>query len=169
MNKRKGIVVITSCLLVGLSACSLKELEKIKTIGENMEPTIDKNTTFFVTKNPEAIKRLNRFDIVVYSYPQSKRPNVGRIIGLPGEKITYQGDKLYINNKEVAEPHLKKAKENIIDDYPLTFDFTLEKLLEKDVIPDNEYFIMGDNRRKSKDSRMIGTIKQDQIIGVKNE
>ena len=91
-------------------------------------------------------------------YPNLKDGNIlllKRIIGLPGEHVEYRDSKLYINGQEVEEP--------MINAY--TSNFKLESI-GYDKIPDDYYFVVGDNRGISKDSRIIGLIKKKDIIGT---
>lgn len=93
---------------------------------------------------------IDRFDIVVVKTETNYI--IKRVIGLPGETISYKDGVLYINGK-VYEDKYNLTGTNDID--PV-------KIL------DNEYYVMGDNRNISKDSRTIGAIKKDRIIGKTN-
>ena len=97
-------------------------------------------------------KNFERFDIVVFDYGDSKL--VKRIIGLPGETLEYKDGILYINGKETEDPFASSTK-----------DFKLTDL-NIDVIPEDYYFVMGDNRSNSSDSRIIGPISKDTINGT---
>ncbi len=97
-------------------------------------------------------KSYERFDIVVFDYNNSKL--VKRIIGLPGETVEYKDGVLYINGVKTDDPFASK-----------TNNFKLSNL-KIDVIPDNHYFVMGDNRNNSSDSRIIGPISKDSIEGT---
>ena len=118
--------------------------------------------SMYPTLNPKDILVLNkldrnfeRFDIVVIKTGNTKI--VKRIIGLPGENIEYKDNELYINGE-------------IIEDmtYARTKDFTLKNLYDIDKLPQNKYFVMGDNRPNSQDSRSdeIGIIDKKDIIGT---
>ena len=97
----------------------------------------------------------DRFDIVVLTNRNERL--VKRIIGLPGEKVEYIDSKLYIDGKEIAEPFIKN---NVF-----TKDFTLQKL-GYDKIPEGYYFVVGDNRNGSLDSRVLGLISKKDIKGT---
>ena len=99
-------------------------------------------------------KNYQRFDVVVFNYNNTKL--IKRVIGLPGETVEYKSGKLYINGTYVAESFLNNN---------MTADFTLEELgYEK--IPKDYYFVMGDNRANSTDSRIIGLIPKEDIEGT---
>lgn len=121
--------------------------------GNSMVPTLVNNQILILYK---LSKKYNRFDIVVIDHKVNgeKEHLVKRVIGLPGEYVEYKDSKLYINKKEV--------KETFID--VKTADFSLAKLgyLE---IPEGYYFVVGDNRGDSSDSRILGLIPEDEIKG----
>lgn len=121
--------------------------------GDSMLPNLKDNQVMILYKLP---KELRRFDIVVVEHKvKDKKENlVKRIIGLPGEDVEYKNNKLYINDKEVEEDFIDVK----------TNDFNLASLgyLE---IPDNYYFVVGDNRGDSLDSRILGIIPKEEIEG----
>ena len=102
-------------------------------------------------------KNYKRFDIVVFNYNNTKL--IKRIVGFPGDTVEYKNNKLYINGKYVKESFLKNNQK--------TVDFKLEELgYEK--IPRDYYFVMGDNRTNSTDSRIIGLVSSSDIEGTTN-
>lgn len=121
--------------------------------GDSMFPTLKNNQLMILYKLP---KELKRFDIVVVEHKvQGQKENlVKRIIGLPGEDVEYKNNKLYINDKEVEEDFIDGE----------TNDFNLASIgyLE---IPEDYYFVVGDNRGDSLDSRILGIIPRDEIEG----
>lgn len=120
--------------------------------GDSMYPTLINNEILILKKYD---KSYERFDIVVFNYNDSKL--VKRIIGLPGENIFYKNNQLYINNKKINDVNL-----NV-----LTNDFNLDDL-GYTKIPEGYYFVLGDNRINSLDSRVIGLISEEDILGVAN-
>ncbi|WLR43554.1 signal peptidase I [Bacillus carboniphilus] len=130
--------------------------------GESMTPTLLNQDRMIVNKIGYSINGLDRFDIVVFHATEDK-DYIKRVIGLPGDEIEYRDDQLYINGEEVDEPFLDEQKEQVFG--LLTEDFTLEERTGKLTVPDNEIFVMGDNRRNSQDSRHIGTVPMSEVMG----
>ncbi|ENQ3078503.1 signal peptidase I [Bacillus sp. JJ864] len=134
--------------------------------GVSMSPTLHDRDRMIVNKIGYHIGEPKRFDIIVFQATEDK-DYIKRIIGLPGDQIEYRNDTLYINGKPYEEPYLDKQKKQLADG-PLTYDFKLEEITGKTTVPKGELFVLGDNRRFSKDSRTIGTISIDQVIGKAN-
>ncbi|MEH7300441.1 signal peptidase I [Neobacillus drentensis] len=131
--------------------------------GESMNPTLQDKDRMVVTKIGEP----KRFDIVVFHAPDG-RDYIKRVIGLPGDRIEYKNDVLYINGKAYNEPYLEKYKKRL-NGGTLTGSFTLkETAVGSDTVPKDSLFVMGDNRRKSKDSREIGAVNLEKVIGTTN-
>src|SRR5690606_6110462 len=131
--------------------------------GDSMMPTLENGDRMIVNKFGYMVAELNRFDIVVFHAPEGK-DYIKRVIGLPGEHIEYRNDQLYINGEPIDEPYLDEYKSQLSEGQ-LTQDFTLQDIEPNmDVIPEGYVFVMGDNRRYSKDSRHIGVVSEDKII-----
>ena len=130
-------------------------------VGDAMLPTLESGDQLVLINLPE----VDRFDIVVFPAPAgTEEEYVKRIIGLPGDEITYFQDELYINGVKVEEPYLGALKDDA--DQALTGDFTLFSLTGEATVPEEMYFVLGDNRNVSKDSRVFGFIKASQIEGL---
>jgi signal peptidase I len=118
--------------------------------GESMESTLHDNDIMILNKISLSLDKIRRFDIVVVNYQD--RYLIKRVIGLPGEEVEFKDNKLYINGEYV--------KEDFLDEDTVTKDFKLEGK-----VPDNFYFVVGDNRGNSNDSRYLGCFSFDKIEG----
>ena len=131
--------------------------------GWTMMPTLHDQDRMIVNKLSFKLGEPERFDIIVFHAPENK-DYIKRVIGLPGDYIEYKDDTLYVNGQAYEEPYLEEYKQQVIDG-PLTEPFTLEEKTGEERVPEGHVFVMGDNRRFSKDSRHIGTIPMDEILG----
>ena len=120
--------------------------------GASMENTLHENDVMILDKISYRFSDIKRFDVIVLESGGTKL--IKRVIGLPGEDIEYKDNKLYINGKEVEDPYGNGT----------TYDFDLGNFnLEK--IPEDYYFVLGDNREDSIDSRIIGVVNKKDILG----
>lgn len=115
--------------------------------GPSMMNTLHNGDVMILDKIGMKLGGIKRFDIVVIQTGKTKI--IKRVIGLSGETISYKNNKLYINGKEVSDNHSNE----------ITYDF------EEVKIPDGEYYVLGDNRTDSVDSRILGTIHKNEILG----
>lgn len=134
--------------------------------GESMLPTLEEGNKVVVNKFGDELDELERFDVIVF-HANEEEDFVKRVIGLPGDKIEYREDRLYVNGKKVYEPFLKQYREESLGGY-LTGDFTLEDLTGEERVPEGKLFVLGDNRLGSWDSRQFGFISVDQVVGQVN-
>ena len=110
------------------------------------------------------IDPIRRGDIIVFKYPeQPDRDFIKRVIGLPGETIELRNKKVYIDGKMIEEPYVQYLFTPSDDEGP--FDFDVRMQYGPVTVPANQYFMMGDNRSSSCDSRVWGTVARDQLIG----
>ena len=120
---------------------------------QSMEPTLFERDVILINK----LGKFNRFDVVVIDLGEEYI--IKRVIGLPGEHIEYIDNKLYVNGKYVEEAFL--------DDSVITVDFDILNIGINNITNDS-YFVLGDNRTNSTDSRVIGVINKKDIIGKTN-
>lgn len=132
--------------------------------GESMMPTLENGNLLIINKIVDEIDDLQRFDVIVF-HATDEDDYVKRIIGLPGDKIEYNDDVLYINNKAIEEPYLDKYKRK---GELLTRDFALQSLTGNEVVPKNHIFVLGDNRKESFDSRYFGFVPIENVVGKVN-
>ena len=123
--------------------------------GSSMNPTLENSDKVLLDKVLYKIGKLKRYDIVVFDYHHSS-VYVKRIIGVPGEKITIRKGRVYVNGK-------------ILKDDPLLNDKMHYSGIAKNGVElgEDEYFVLGDNRNNSHDSRyeQVGVVKKSDIIG----
>lgn len=125
----------------------------VRVDGASMQPTLYTDQRVLVTKIPYwNDENIERGDIVITKYPGSKENFVKRIVALPGDTIRITDGILYINDTAIDEPYIK---EEMYTDYQET------------TIPEGYYFVMGDNRNNSKDSRSssVGALPREMIQG----
>ncbi|MCD8502732.1 MAG: signal peptidase I [Bacillaceae bacterium] len=131
--------------------------------GDSMMPTLNDRDKLIVNKIGYKIGQPDRFDIVVF-HATSEKDYIKRVIGLPGDSISYVDDILYINGEAIDEPYLQEYK-NSTTHLPLTENFTLKEVTGYDVVPDHHIFVLGDNRQFSRDSRHINVIPYKEVVG----
>ena len=124
----------------------------IKVNGESMYPTLEEGDIMILNKTAYYFNKPKRFDIVVVDMPNEYL--IKRVIGLPGEQIEYKNNTLYVDGKKVKE-NFKHGK---------TDDFNIKEL-GSDTVPEGYYLVMGDNRGNSLDSRELGFMKEEQLLG----
>lgn len=124
----------------------------VRVDGDSMNSTLNNGDILILNKLNHNYKR---FDVVVININKSKL--VKRVIGLPGENIEYKENELYIDGKKIEDIDTSR-----------TADFSLEELYDIKEIPEDYYFVMGDNRGNSLDSRdyRVGLIKKSDIVGT---
>lgn len=137
------LVVFVIAILVKTFIFSIVQVS-----GDSMDNTLSNNDFMILNKVDYYFNDIERFDIVVVKY--EGKHFIKRVIGLPNEKIDYIDSKLYVNDKEVEEPFI---------DEQITRDF--EKIVEE-----GKYFLMGDNRSNSLDSRILGSFDRKDIEGT---
>ncbi len=126
--------------------------------GQSMEPNFTNKEYLLVNRMTYRIDEPQRGDVVVFQAPKSPEYDyIKRVIGLPGETVKVEGKKIYVNNKLLDEDYINNSASNI---FQQSADFKLNVKLG-----DDEYFVLGDNRDHSSDSRDWGTLPKSNIIG----
>ncbi|NLG85446.1 MAG: signal peptidase I [Firmicutes bacterium] len=120
--------------------------------GLSMEPTLYTGEWLWTDKLGYLLGRpIKRGDIIVLKYKDTKEKYVKRVIGLPGDKVEIRDNAVYVNGFKLKEPYIKE---------PPFGDYTLTE------VPPNSYFVMGDNRNQSDDSRgSVGPVPREKIEG----
>ncbi|MGK9288774.1 signal peptidase I [Staphylococcus warneri] len=138
--------------------------------GDSMDPTLKDGERVVVNIMGYKIGDVKKGNVIVF-HANKKDDYVKRVIGVPGDKVQYKKDQLYINGKKQDEPYLnynEKRKQIEYIEY-ITGTFQVKDLAnanpKSNVIPKGKYLVLGDNREVSKDSRSFGLIDKDQIVG----
>lgn len=153
-NMRKFIKEVWPYILILFIVVIIKAfiVSPIRVNGPSMKDTLQDKDIMILDKVSYRFHDIKRFDIVVIHLDEEDI--IKRVIALPGEKVEYKDNKLYINGKRVKE----KFKHAETDDFDLS-GFETKK------VPKNSYFVLGDNRKESLDSRVIGYIPKSRIVG----
>lgn len=160
-------VVWLVCLTLFLISLRAFIFSPIKVQGESMMPNLVDGEKAIALK----VGDIKRFDVIPLKAPDDPELYyVKRVIGLPGDTVEYKNDQLLVNGQPMKEDYLDQYKKEFHDkgnSGPLTGDFTLESVTGHQTVPENTYFVLGDNRQVSKDSRYpeVGFIPKDNVIG----
>lgn len=128
--------------------------------GDSMEPTLSDGDYVLLNKFSD----VERFDIVVFPPPDDEETQyIKRVIGMPGDQVEYREDVLYIDGENVDEFFLENAEEEAA--FYSSGDYSLLTLLGVDEVPAGQYFVLGDNRLNSRDSRSFGFVDEEAILG----
>lgn len=144
--------------------------------GDSMYPTLHDSDRLILNK----VEKTNRFDVIVFPAPIDPgnpddpsikdKQYIKRVIGMPGDEVKMIDKTLYVNGESVKEPYLKEVekvvKDNIANGEDGPEDFTLGTLTGIEKVPENSYFVMGDNWMNSKDSRIFGYVDSKTISGT---
>lgn len=147
------VVVIIAVILIVNYVVTIQQ-----NVGPSMKPTINNGDALILNKTAYKLGKVKRNDVIAFLYSGTKYL-VKRVVGLPGERIDFKNNVLYINGKAYDESFLGNDV--------VTSDFQMEDITgcEKGIIPKNSYLVLGDNRTDSMDSRDIGIVSKKDIIG----
>lgn len=125
--------------------------------GASMHPTFESGDYLLTDKISYRLREPQRGDIIVFHSPKSRDDYIKRIVALPGEEIKLENNTIYINNEPFDEGYLPEETPT----RPGTF-LTEGKAM---MMEEGNYFVLGDNRNHSSDSRDFGPIKREEIVG----
>jgi signal peptidase I len=163
---REWATVLVVALVIAITVRSLI-LQQFYISGPSMEATMFQDNRVLVNKLSYRLHDIHRGDVVVFDRVTvdgqvvQHDDLIKRVIALGGEKISITDCKVFIDGKLLSEPYL--------NDYDLSQTVIEDRcrvpMMDEMIIPDNQLFVMGDNRPQSFDSRMFGPIEQNLVVG----
>lgn len=127
--------------------------QPVKVEGTSMAPLLSDQERIFINKFVYRFEPIQRHDVVVFWYPLDRSKSfIKRVIGLPGEKVEIRRGIVYVNGHAMQEPYVPPQYEDMSDFGPIR-------------VPKNSYFVMGDHRISSNDSRVFGPVASKYIYG----
>jgi signal peptidase I len=146
-------------LALGLYLLATTTIQTVHVVGLSMSPTLSDNDLLIASKVDYRLHNPERGDIIILKSPlDPSRDYIKRVIGLPFDHLLIRDHHVLINGIVLEEPYVQSWIGT--GDFPLNPD-----AVEGEVIPSGMYFVMGDNRDHSSDSRLFGYVSRDQIDG----
>ena len=128
-------------------------VQPVKVEGTSMQPRLVDQERIFVNRFIYRFQNIRRGDVVVFWYPKDRSKSfIKRVLGVPGDEVEIRNGIVYVNGARISEPYLKRE----FQDY---------KSFGKAIVPAGQYFVLGDHRNSSNDSRSWGFVAQDLIYG----
>ena len=146
------VICLVSAFVIAMALRTFV-FELVRVDGDSMLPTLTTDERLFVEKISKLSEDgLNIGDIIIVHYlGEENKSYVKRIVGLPGDKLKVENGKLWRNGVLIQENYTLDSRMN--------YDF------EEYIVPEDSYFVMGDNRNDSMDSRVVGSISRSEIVG----
>ena len=153
---RPGIGVWVRDLIVSLAISAFIIIfiyQPVKVEGTSMMPLLDDQERIFVNKFVYRLEPIERGDVVVFRYPRDpSKSYIKRVIGVAGDRIRIDGGQVYVNGEELDEDYVPPA-------------YTDARSAKEFVVPPHAYYVLGDHRSMSQDSRDFGPVDQSLIYG----
>jgi signal peptidase I len=127
--------------------------QPVRVEGTSMQPGLKNQDRLFINKFAYHFESISRGDVVVFHYPlDPSKSYIKRVIALPGDTLRIDEGRVYVNGKSVGEPYVPARYQD-------------DRSIPEIVIPANDYFVMGDHRSISDDSRNFGPVPRNMIYG----
>jgi signal peptidase I len=156
--RQAGMLVVIALLSIGsYYAISRYVLQSVEVVGISMLPTLQERNHYLLNRWTFRNREPQRNDVVVIRDPADHGFSVKRVVAVAGESIYFKNGKVYVNGRELEEPYL----------LPGTHTFTYAKAREEFITcGKGQYFVLGDNRPISVDSRSYGPVSRQDILGL---
>jgi signal peptidase I len=127
--------------------------QPVRVEGTSMLPQLEDQDRLFISKIAYRLGDIQRGDVVVFQYPRDhEKSYIKRVIAVPGDRLRIDRGRVYVNGSLLKEPYLPER-------------FTDDKSQPEMVVPEHAYFVMGDHRSISSDSREFGPVERELIYG----
>jgi len=127
--------------------------QPVKVEGTSMMPSLEDQERIFVNKFVYRLEPIQRGDIVVFRYPHDPTKSfIKRVVGLAGDRIRIEAGRVFVNGRPLEEDYVPSAYED-------------ERSYPESIVPAGSYFVLGDHRSLSNDSRDFGPVSQNYIYG----
>jgi signal peptidase I len=142
-----GIAVVASILIITVL------YQPVRVEGTSMQPGLRDQDRLFIDKFFFRFEKITRGDVVVFHYPRDpEKSYIKRVIGLPGDTVAIRQGRVFINGEPISEPYVPRRYRDT-------------RSMGELAVPPDEYFVMGDHRSISSDSRDFGPVDRDLIYG----
>ncbi|MGB8060923.1 MAG: signal peptidase I [Candidatus Sulfotelmatobacter sp.] len=156
MRMGTGIGVWLRDLIISLAISAFIIIflyQPVKVEGTSMMPSLEDQERIFVNKFVYRLEPIERGDIVVFRYPRDpSKSYIKRVIGMAGDRIRIDGGQVYVNGQALDESYVPP-------------EYTDSRSYPENVVPPHSYFVLGDHRSMSNDSRDFGSVNQSFIYG----
>jgi signal peptidase I len=127
--------------------------QPVKVEGGSMEPGLEDQERIFINKLAYRLENIERGDVIVFRYPRDTRKNfIKRVIGLPGDRVRVTDGHVYLNGRLVPEPYVPE-------------EYLDSRSYPEVRVPSDCYYVLGDHRSMSDDSRDFGPVSRSLIYG----
>ena len=127
--------------------------QPVKVEGTSMLPTLEDQERVFINKFVYRLEPIHRGDVVVFRYPRDpSKSYIKRVIAVAGDRVKIEGGLVYVNGRQISEDYVSQIYEDVRSYAPT-------------VVPPHSYFVMGDHRNLSNDSRDFGPVNESYIYG----
>lgn len=127
--------------------------QPVKVEGGSMEPGLEDQERIFINKLAYHLENIERGDIIVFRYPRDPRKSfIKRVIGLPGDRVRVSNGQVYLNGHLITEPYVPQ-------------EYLDSRSFPEVKVPADSYFVLGDHRSMSNDSRDFGPVARGYIYG----
>ena len=127
--------------------------QPVKVEGTSMMPTLEDQERVFINKFVYRLEPIERGDVVVFRYPRdTSKSYIKRVIAVAGDRVKIEDGLVYVNDRQIAEVYVPQMYEDV-------------RSYAETVVPPHSYFVMGDHRNLSNDSRDFGPVDESYIYG----